>query len=193
LHVAFVDGREGSLAFGLPAGPIRMFDSRLAARPCDLFLTRCALSIGASALLGLNLPLLLTLAVSAPHALFFAHSPFEVALLGAQPIALSVALACLAPVVAGVRAAPLTLHPGRDRALLGLRLPVDSARRRRDDTRRKIIAGALLLDAVDADRTAEKPTGIARWWDAKLLELKRPQDRALFELIPPGESAASIA
>ena len=55
------------------------------------------------------------------------------------------------------------------------------AQRRRDDTRRKIIAGALLLEAVDADRGAEKPTGIARWWEAKLGELKRPQDRALFE------------
>jgi hypothetical protein len=84
----------------------------------------------------------------------------------------------------------------RKRAQLNAKISKLSARalaqRRRDDTRRKIIAGALLLDAVDADRAAEKPTGIARWWDAKLIELKRPQDRALFELNPPGESAASI-
>ncbi|MBC5816140.1 MAG: hypothetical protein GIW97_06320, partial [Candidatus Eremiobacteraeota bacterium] len=39
-----------------------------------------------------------------------------------------------------------------------------------------------LLDAVAADRAAEKPTGIARWWDAQLAGLKRPQDRALFDL-----------
>ena len=75
----------------------------------------------------------------------------------------------------------------RKRAQLNAKISKLSARaqaqRRLDDTRRKIIAGALLLEAVDADRGAEKPTGIARWWDAKLGELKRPQDRALFDLI----------
>ncbi len=58
---------------------------------------------------------------------------------------------------------------------------------RRIDTRRKIVAGAMLLDAVAADRKAEKPVGIARWWDAQLPHLKRPQDRALFGLPPTTE------
>ena len=58
---------------------------------------------------------------------------------------------------------------------------------RRVETRRKIVAGALLLDAVAADRKAEKPVGIARWWDAQLPNLKRSQDRALFDLPPTTE------
>ncbi len=81
----------------------------------------------------------------------------------------------------------------RKRAQLNAKISKLSARahaqRRRDDTRRKIIAGALLLEAVEADRGAEKPTGIARWWDVKLGELKRPQDRALFGA-PPTDLAA---
>lgn len=59
-----------------------------------------------------------------------------------------------------------------------------AAESRRVETRRKIVAGAVLLEAVDADRRAEKPTGIARWWDAQVARLKRPQDRALFGLPP---------
>ncbi len=58
---------------------------------------------------------------------------------------------------------------------------------RRVETRRKIVAGALLLDAVAADRKAEKPVGIARWWDAQIPHLTRPQDRALFDLPPTTE------
>ncbi len=57
---------------------------------------------------------------------------------------------------------------------------------RRLDTRRKIVAGALLLEAVSADRVAEKPAGIARWWNAQLQHLKRPQDHKLFDA-PPSE------
>ena len=52
---------------------------------------------------------------------------------------------------------------------------------RRDDTRRKIIAGGVLLAAVARDATLEKPTGIARWWRDRLREIARPQDRRLFE------------
>ncbi len=52
---------------------------------------------------------------------------------------------------------------------------------RRLDTRRKIVAGAVLLDAVAADLAAEKPTGIAGWWEQQRAKLARPQDRALFE------------
>jgi len=63
-----------------------------------------------------------------------------------------------------------------------------AAESRRIETRRKIVAGALLLDAVATDRAAEKPVGIARWWDAQITRLKRQQDRALFGL-PPDESA----
>jgi len=54
------------------------------------------------------------------------------------------------------------------------------AQDRRDDTRRKIIAGAILLDAVFRDRNSEKPTGIAKWWDAQVLKLSRQHDRRLF-------------
>ncbi len=64
-----------------------------------------------------------------------------------------------------------------------------AAESRRVETRRKIVAGALLLDAVAVDRAIEKPVGIARWWDAQVTRLKRPQDRALFGL-PPSDSAA---
>ncbi len=62
-----------------------------------------------------------------------------------------------------------------------------AAESRRIETRRKIVAGALLLAAVAADRHAEKPVGIARWWDAQLPHLKRPQDRALFDVAPTTE------
>lgn len=74
----------------------------------------------------------------------------------------------------------------KKREQLSARIAKINARRlvqnRKDETRRKIVAGALLLDAVAADRAAEKPTGIARWWDAQLAGLKRPQDRALFDV-----------
>lgn len=56
----------------------------------------------------------------------------------------------------------------------------EHAQHRRDDTRRKIIAGAILLEAVESDRTSEKPSGIARWWDAQAVKLTRPLDRRLF-------------
>jgi hypothetical protein len=56
------------------------------------------------------------------------------------------------------------------------------AQHRRDDTRRKIIAGAILLEAVERDRTSEKPSGIARWWDLEAAKLARPLDRRLFGL-----------
>lgn len=82
-----------------------------------------------------------------------------------------------------------TLKKKRDQ--LNARIAKLNARKaseaRRLDTRRKIVAGALLLDAVAADRQAEQPVGIARWWDAQLPHLKRPQDRALFELPPTTE------
>jgi len=54
------------------------------------------------------------------------------------------------------------------------------AQERRNETRRKIIAGAILLDAVERDREAQRPTGLARWWDAQIAKIKRPQDQALF-------------
>ena len=53
---------------------------------------------------------------------------------------------------------------------------------RREETRRKIIAGAVLLDAVQRDRLASKPQGISRWWDAQLERLSRSHDRELFGL-----------
>jgi hypothetical protein len=62
---------------------------------------------------------------------------------------------------------------------------LDARRRteeRRRDTRRKILAGALLLDAVHRDRESATPSGIARWWEARVARLTRPQDRALFGL-----------
>jgi len=54
------------------------------------------------------------------------------------------------------------------------------AQERRADTRRKIVAGAILLAAVERDRTSQKPTGLARWWDTQVAGLTRPQDRSLF-------------
>jgi|GEM_PF-2607738 len=56
----------------------------------------------------------------------------------------------------------------------------EHAAERRRDTRRKIIAGAILLEAVQQDLTAESPTGIARWWAAQLARISRPQDKRLF-------------
>ncbi len=64
------------------------------------------------------------------------------------------------------------------------------AQERRNETRRKIVAGAILLEAVQQDRAAQKPTGIARWWDAKLATLKRPQDQRLFETTVESRSSA---
>lgn len=46
---------------------------------------------------------------------------------------------------------------------------------RRRDTRRKIVAGAILLAAAQAD------PGVAKWWDAQKARIAREQDRALFE------------
>jgi len=45
---------------------------------------------------------------------------------------------------------------------------------------RFLIAGAILLEAVQQDRASAKPTGIAKWWEAKLATLDRPQDQRLF-------------
>lgn len=56
-----------------------------------------------------------------------------------------------------------------------------TAEQRRFDTRRKIVAGAILLDAVEKARTLPTPSGIARWWYARILEMRREQDRRLFE------------
>jgi len=64
------------------------------------------------------------------------------------------------------------------------------AKERRDDTRRKIIAGAILLEAVQRDRAAERPTGIARWWDAQVTKLTRSGDRRLFDLESKGQHSA---
>lgn len=57
----------------------------------------------------------------------------------------------------------------------------EQAAERRRDTRRKIIAGSLLLAGVEGDRMREQPVGIARWWDAQKARIARPQDRALFD------------
>ena len=54
------------------------------------------------------------------------------------------------------------------------------AQERRDETRRKIVAGAVLLRAVQDDRVAVKPTGVARWWDSQVAKLERAKDRDLF-------------
>ena len=51
----------------------------------------------------------------------------------------------------------------------------EQAEQRRRETRRKIIAGAILLAAVQAD------PGVAKWWQAQVGRIARPQDRALFE------------
>lgn len=56
---------------------------------------------------------------------------------------------------------------------------------RRRDTRRKIIAGAILLEAVELDRASGKPNGIARWWDLHVERIARAQDRALFQADTP--------
>lgn len=56
---------------------------------------------------------------------------------------------------------------------------------RRRDTRRKIIAGAILLEAVEHDRASAKPSGIAQWWAVHIEKVMRPQDRALFEADTP--------
>jgi hypothetical protein len=59
------------------------------------------------------------------------------------------------------------------------------AQNRRADTRRKIIAGAILLEAVERDRASEKASGIARWWDLHVEKVMRAQDRALFKADTP--------
>jgi len=64
------------------------------------------------------------------------------------------------------------------------------AQERRDETRRKIIAGAVLLEAVDRDRSSEKPSGIGRWWEAQVAKLTRPHDRRLFGLETSPRSGA---
>lgn len=51
----------------------------------------------------------------------------------------------------------------------------EQAAERRRETRRKIIAGAILLAAAKAD------PGVAKWWDAQKARMARPQDRELFE------------
>jgi hypothetical protein len=82
----------------------------------------------------------------------------------------------------------------RKRAQLNAKISKLSARaqaqHRREDTRRKIVAGAVLLAAVEDDRKREKPVGIARWWDAQLDQLSREQDRALFGLPSKGAAPA---
>lgn len=64
------------------------------------------------------------------------------------------------------------------------------AKERRDETRRKIVAGAILLEAVFQDRFSERPTGLAKWWDAKVAALSRPQDKRLFSTTTDGRSNA---
>lgn len=64
------------------------------------------------------------------------------------------------------------------------------AQERRDETRRKIIAGAILLDAVQRDRAAQRPSGLARWWDAQVAALTRPQDQRLFNPTIEAQSTA---
>lgn len=65
------------------------------------------------------------------------------------------------------------------RARLAAKIQKLSAREqteaRRRDTRRKIIAGAVILAAV------EKSPELAKWWTNQVARLERPQDRALFE------------
>ena len=66
----------------------------------------------------------------------------------------------------------------------------DRADERKRETRRKIVAGAILLEAVQQDRASAKPSGIAKWWEAKLATLDRPQDRSLFaSSVEPGHPA----
>lgn len=83
---------------------------------------------------------------------------------------------------------PLELLKQR-RAQIDARIAKLGAQRRADerrrDTRRKIIAGAILLDAVEHDRASTKPSGIAQWWAAHVERVMRPQDRALFEADAP--------
>jgi len=64
------------------------------------------------------------------------------------------------------------------------------AQERRDETRRKIVAGAILLDAVQRDRVTECPSGLARWWDSQVAGLTRPQDQLLFGTTTNGRSNA---
>jgi hypothetical protein len=54
-----------------------------------------------------------------------------------------------------------------------------SGRARKDDTRRKILAGAILLAKVEAGDFDSRT--LKRWLDKALI---RPDDRALFELPP---------
>lgn len=65
------------------------------------------------------------------------------------------------------------------KALLNARIQKLTAQKqvedRRRDTRRKIVAGAILLAAAQAD------PGVAKWWDAQKGRIAREQDRALFE------------
>jgi len=52
----------------------------------------------------------------------------------------------------------------------------EQADARRRDTRKKIIAGALVLALV------EKNPKVAEWWATQVVaRIERPQDRALFE------------
>lgn len=56
---------------------------------------------------------------------------------------------------------------------------LDRARQRREDTRRKILAGAVVLTLAEGD------SGFGAWLKQKLSErLLRPADRALFDLPP---------
>jgi hypothetical protein len=75
------------------------------------------------------------------------------------------------------------------RAQLDARIAKLGAHRRADerrrDTRRKIIAGAILLEAVERDRASGKPSGIAQWWDLHVEKVMRAQDRALFKADAP--------
>lgn len=54
---------------------------------------------------------------------------------------------------------------------------IESQRQRKEDTRRKILVGAIVL--AKADQGEFDPAQLRRWLDAALT---RPDDRALFDL-----------
>gem|GEM_PF-3340709 len=104
-----------------------MLDAGLAAVGRDSFFPRRPLAIDSAALLRLGLtPTIVTLPLRCLP--LGALLSLDVPLLSSQPVAFGIALARRPTIVAGVRAAPLTLHPGRDRSLFGFRLPVDPTR-----------------------------------------------------------------
>ena len=61
------------------------------------------------------------------------------------------------------------------------RRSIESRRGRRDDLRRKILVGAVVLAKVEEGRFQDAT--LREWLDAALT---RPDDRALFGLTPPG-------